>query len=56
MPASEDALTEETVLNTLAFIRSTWSERAQEVQCQRTLGRNDLTTPIYFRSVPPLNQ
>ena len=40
MPAFEGTLTEEEVLDVLAFIRSTWPERAQEVQSQRTHGTN----------------
>ncbi|MBY6164872.1 cytochrome c [Pseudooceanicola nitratireducens] len=36
MPSFEETLTEDEVLDTLAFIRSTWPERAQEVQSQRT--------------------
>ena len=40
MPAFEGTLTEDEVLDILAFIRSTWPERAQEVQSQRTHGTN----------------
>ena len=40
MPAFEETLTENEVLDILAFIRSTWPERAQEVQRQRTHGTN----------------
>ena len=36
MPAFEETLTEDEVLDILAFIRSTWPERVQEVQSQRT--------------------
>ncbi|WP_407493806.1 c-type cytochrome [Pseudooceanicola sp. MF1-13] len=36
MPAFEETLSEDEVLDILAFIRSTWPERAQEVQRQRT--------------------
>ena len=36
MPAFEDTLSEDEVLDILAFIRSTWPERAQEVQSQQT--------------------
>lgn len=36
MPAFEETLTEDEVLDILAFIRSTWPERAKEVQSQRT--------------------
>lgn len=36
MPAFEDTLIEDQALDILAFIRSTWPERAQEVQSQRT--------------------
>lgn len=38
MPAFEEVLSEGEVLDILAFIRSTWPERAQEVQRQRTHG------------------
>ncbi|MGB2201663.1 MAG: c-type cytochrome [Pseudooceanicola atlanticus] len=40
MPAFEDTLSADEVLDILAFIRSTWPERAQEVQSQRTHGTN----------------
>ena len=36
MPGFEEALSEDDVLDILAFIRSTWPERAQQVQSQRT--------------------
>nr|WP_238364322.1 cytochrome c [Mesobacterium pallidum] len=36
MPAFEGTLTEEQVLDILAFIRSTWPEEAQQVQSART--------------------
>lgn len=36
MPAFEDALSEDQVLDILGFIHSTWPEQAQEVQSQRT--------------------
>ena len=38
MPAFRDRLSEDEVLDILAFIRSTWSEEAQEIQRQRTHG------------------
>ena len=36
MPGFEETLTEDQVLDILAFIRSTWPEQAQKVQSQRT--------------------
>jgi mono/diheme cytochrome c family protein len=40
MPAFEDTLSADEVLDILAFIRSTWPERAQEAQSQRTHAAN----------------
>ena len=36
MPAFEEVLTEDEVLDILAFIRASWPEEAQEIQRQRT--------------------
>lgn len=38
MPAFGDSLSEDAVLDILAFIRSTWPEQAQQVQRRRTHG------------------
>ncbi len=40
MPAFEDVLGPEAVLDILAFIRSTWPEEAQQLQRERTHGVN----------------